>query len=81
MDFRNVISHGYFGIDEDEVWFVIKEKLDEFFDDLLDVIESNNINILKALEFAKVENSKNEKLVEFMDIMITRITKGEKNEN
>jgi uncharacterized protein with HEPN domain len=81
VDFRNVISHGYFGIDEDEVWFVIKEKLDEFFDDLLDVIKSNNINILKALEFAKVENSKNEKLVEFMDIMITRITKGEKNEN
>ena len=81
VDFRNVISHGYFGIDENEVWFVIKNKLDEFFKDLLDIIKLDNINILKALEFAKKENSKNLKLVEFLDKMIEKIKQGEKNEN
>ena len=26
VDFRNVIIHGYFGIDEDEVWSVVQDK-------------------------------------------------------
>ena len=30
VDFRNVLIHGYFGIDEDEVWGIIHKQLHSF---------------------------------------------------
>ena len=38
VNFRNVISHGYFGIDVDEVWNVIIEKLDNLEEDLEEIV-------------------------------------------
>ncbi|MEA1920614.1 MAG: HepT-like ribonuclease domain-containing protein [Campylobacterota bacterium] len=38
--FRNVISHGYFGIDLDEVWNVICVKLEILNNDLLSLVKS-----------------------------------------
>ena len=44
VDFRNHITHEYFGIDEDIVWETINQKLDEFqevIEKLIDKIEPN----------------------------------------
>ncbi|MEA2047520.1 MAG: HepT-like ribonuclease domain-containing protein [Campylobacterota bacterium] len=30
VDFRNVLSHGYFGIEEDEVWGIVHTQLNSF---------------------------------------------------
>jgi len=49
VNFRNVIIHGYFGIDVDEVWDVIEVKLTELDRDLLEIIKY--IDISHALKF------------------------------
>ncbi len=38
VNFRNVISHGYFGIDVDEVWNVITDKLTSLDEDLKKIV-------------------------------------------
>ncbi len=38
VDFRNIVAHGYFGINEDEVWDVIHTKLDQLQNDLKQII-------------------------------------------
>jgi len=55
VDFRNIITHAYFGIDEDEVWFVIKHKLYELKQELKKLIEKKNIDLNDALSYAKEE--------------------------
>ncbi len=67
VDFRNVIIHGYFGIDEDEVWSVIQDKLTSFFNDLKNIVEEQNINIEDAISYAVDENLRNKELVEFLN--------------
>jgi len=67
VDFRNVITHGYFGIDEDEVWYVVKEKLDELNDSLFKIILEKNINVNNAIFFAKNENKKHKNIIKFLD--------------
>lgn len=67
VDFRNVIIHGYFGIDEDEVWSVVQDKLTSFFNDLKNIVEEQNINIEDAISYAIDENFRNKDLVEFLN--------------
>ncbi len=67
VDFRNIIIHGYFGIDEDEVWSVVKNKLASFNQELKDIIIENNIFVNNAISCARDENIKNQKLVKFLD--------------
>jgi uncharacterized protein with HEPN domain len=38
-DFRNNIAHDYFGIDADEVWSIIQEHLNSFYEDIKKVLE------------------------------------------
>jgi len=49
VNFRNNIVHGYFGIDLDEVWNVIKLHLDILENDIRSIIK-NNIDIKDAIE-------------------------------
>ena len=63
VDFRNLITHAYFGIDEDEVWYVVNSKLDELFNELKEISIEKNINLKDAIECAIEENFKNQKLV------------------
>ncbi len=49
VNFRNVISHGYFGVDVDEVWNVIKEKLNILNADL-EILVGTEIDLLLAIE-------------------------------
>jgi len=48
VNFRNSIAHGYFGIDLDEVWNIITEKLEILKDDLAHIIK-NKINLEEAI--------------------------------
>jgi len=48
VNFRNIIIHGYFGVDTTEVWNVIKEKLDILQIDLYSIVK-NNIDIETAI--------------------------------
>jgi len=57
VNFRNSISHGYFGIDVEEVWNIITEKLELLQTDLKDIVK-NNIDISKAIEY-EIEEYKN----------------------
>ena len=50
VNFRNVIAHGYFGIDTEEVWDVINYKLILLDTDLKEVIDNANIDLSLALE-------------------------------
>jgi uncharacterized protein with HEPN domain len=45
-DFRNIIAHDYFGIDADEIWDIIQNKilpLNTDINNLLEVIQNNNL--------------------------------------
>ena len=55
VDFRNQISHGYFGIDEKIVWNILKEKLPLYKKDLKETIQSKNIDLSHAITHAKHE--------------------------
>lgn len=70
VDFRNLIVHGYFGIDEDEVYIVLKEKLPIYLNDLKNIVKNNNIDIKDALYFAKEENFKNTNLIKCIEQLI-----------
>ncbi|MEA3331187.1 MAG: HepT-like ribonuclease domain-containing protein [Campylobacterota bacterium] len=59
VDFRNQIIHGYFGIDEDIVFEVIRNKLVLYITDL----KTSNINLSKAIQLAKLEHSNNKNIL------------------
>ncbi len=49
VNFRNVIAHGYFGIDLDEVWDIVTIKLVDLDKDMKKIAKSIDLN--KALEY------------------------------
>ena len=49
VNFRNAITHGYFGIDVAEVWSVIKEKLPVLEEDLKTIVK-NRVDLRLAIE-------------------------------
>lgn len=55
VDFRNQILHGYFGIDENIVWDVVKNKLSEYEVDLKYMLLEENMNFSLAVEYAEDE--------------------------
>ncbi|GGD35059.1 hypothetical protein GCM10012288_06300 [Malaciobacter pacificus] len=66
VDFRNQINHGYFGIDEDIVWDVIKNKLVEFKTDIDELIYLKNIDIILTIEIFEKENLKQKSVIKFL---------------
>jgi len=46
-DFRNIIAHDYFGIDPEEIWDIIKEKLLPLKNDIAMVLENHMHKTLK----------------------------------
>jgi len=73
VDFRNIIIHGYFGIDEDEVWSVVTDKLTPFCKELTNIIIEKNIFVIDAISYAKEENFKNQELVKYLDKLIIEL--------
>ena len=50
VNFRNVITHGYFGIDEGEVWSVIKKHLPVLIEDLCRLVLTHKFDMKRAIE-------------------------------
>jgi len=57
VNFRNSIAHGYFGIDLNEVWNIITEKLEILKDDLTHIVK-NKINLKEAILY-EIDEYKN----------------------
>jgi len=73
VDFRNQIIHGYFGIDENIVFDVIKNKLPLYYDDLLELSKRQNIDILEAINGSIKENATNKNVLNFLNQLVAKI--------
>ncbi len=69
VDFRNQIVHGYFGIDADIVYEVIREKLPEYSKDLLVASAQQKEDVLKAIQSSKIENQNSTKILTFLSTL------------
>ena len=57
VDFRNQITHEYFGIDEDIVWTIIYKDLDGFEDTIIELINKMEANKKHELIEAFIEDN------------------------
>lgn len=67
VDFRNVIIHAYFGVDENEVWDVVHNKLNVFIAELKKIVIDKNIYLVDAIKYAKEENYQNKQVIIFLN--------------
>jgi len=58
VNFRNSIIHEYFGIDSEEVWDIVTNKLDVLKLDLIYTVKELRIDLKEAIESAKFELKK-----------------------
>lgn len=58
VDFRNAITHEYFGIDQDIVWGIIEQKLDDIQNIILDLINSIENNLKRELINSFIEDNR-----------------------
>ena len=73
VNFRNIITHGYFGIDIDEVWNVLTLKLDMLNDDLKDIVQDNiNLSIAIKSEIHEYEKLNDKAIVNFLKSIDTK---------
>lgn len=63
VDFRNQITHGYFGIDEEIVWEVATKKLDAYILELEQVVTAQNLDLSEAVMSAKEEYGYNKEVL------------------
>lgn len=49
VNFRNAIAHGYFGIDEEEVWNVVDQHLETLQTDLTKIVTTGKIDLRQAI--------------------------------
>jgi len=73
VDFRNQITHGYFGIDTHIVWQVLIEKIPQYKKDLIDIVRLNNIAIEDAIAYAKVEFRSQPKTITMLNSLVNTI--------
>lgn len=66
VNFRNTISHGYFGIDEEEVWSIIKNKLELLMGDILNICKSINLNDAINAQIVDYEKLKDVQTIKFL---------------
>ncbi len=70
VNFRNVIAHGYFGIDAEEVWDIITQKLEDLNNDLLRVANAQ-FDIKEALASTIKEYSpRDEKITRYLQTLL-----------
>jgi uncharacterized protein with HEPN domain len=73
VDFRNMIVHGYFGIDEDIVWDVVKIKLPQFITELWQLVQNGKVDIKSAVLYAKKERHSKEVQAFLNSILETKL--------
>ena len=66
VDFRNIIVHAYFGIDEDEVWYIVTKKLNQLEEDIKKLITTSSLDIADALACAIEENSFSQPTIQYL---------------
>lgn len=66
IDFRNQISHGYFGIDEEIVWDVVSNKLHGYKQELLTIVKEQKINLFSSFDTYTSEYEKQSKVIDFL---------------
>lgn len=71
VDFRNNITHEYFGIDQDIVWGIIDQKLDAIEDIILDLIQKIEPILKKELIESFIEDNK------YLDFIVANLEKLE----
>jgi uncharacterized protein with HEPN domain len=73
VNFRNAISHGYFGIDEEEVWKIIKNRLEILMKDILEIC-SQSINLENAIDaqIFDYEKLRDKQTIEFLNTILNR---------
>lgn len=69
VDFRNQINHGYFGINENIVWDVIKSYLIEFKEEFIVMIKNKNIVLDEAITCAKEDNKFSKKTIKLLNAL------------
>ena len=57
VDFRNVLIHGYFGIDADEVWGIIHKQLHLFKELILSIINTIDLKLKQEVLEAVIEEN------------------------
>ncbi len=57
VDFRNQISHEYFGIDQEIVWGIIQQKLEPFENDIFELISNIEPNLQQELIESFIEDN------------------------
>ncbi len=70
VNFRNVIAHGYFGIDVDEVWDVLTDKLKLLYTDLENIVKCR-IDLSEAIasEIVQYQKLNDMKIVSFLNFL------------
>jgi uncharacterized protein with HEPN domain len=58
VDFRNLLIHAYFGIDEDEVWNIIQSHLHQIQNDTIQIIQKIDTEHKAMLIQAFIEENK-----------------------
>jgi len=66
VDFRNQITHGYFGIDENIVWDVLQNKLPQYQNDLKEILLRLDIDLNSAIKHAKGEYGRYSKILKVL---------------
>lgn len=75
VNFRNVIVHGYFGIDEDEVWDIIVDKLDMLANDISLICKKNiDLNAAIKSQIVDFEKLKDNETVAYLKGLLTTKT-------
>lgn len=57
VDFRNQISHEYFGVDEEIVWQIIHQKFEPFENDIIGLINKMEPRLKKELIDASIADN------------------------
>lgn len=58
VDFRNQITHEYFGIDQDIVWAIIEQKLEFLKNDIITLISNMDVALKTELIESFIEDNK-----------------------
>jgi len=72
VDFRNIIAHAYFGLDEEEVFSVIKNNLTLFEEELITLIQQHHISMQETFLLAIEENKKILPLTQYLQNLYER---------
>lgn len=67
VDFRNQITHGYFGIDQEVVWTIIHTDLDSFEKTILELMDTMELALKQELIESFIEDNK------YLDFIVTSL--------